>query len=127
MKKNTIIFWVITALLCAMMLFSAFAYFTNPTVQEGFRTIGFPDYFRIELGVAKILGALALLIPAVPQGIKFAAYVGFAIVFVSAAISHWVTQGAGEAVAPLVFLVLLGASYWMYNKTQVATPALATH
>lgn len=123
MKRNKVIFWVITSLFCAMMVFSAFAYFTNPTVQEGFRRIGFPDYFRVELGVAKILGALALLIPAVPRRLKFAAYVGFAIVLVSAVVTHWATEGASHAVFPLVFLGVLGASYWLFEKTQPAPPA----
>ena len=32
------------------MVFSAVSYFTNPMVAQGFHHLGFPDYFRQELG-----------------------------------------------------------------------------
>ena len=68
MKKDNIIYWVTTGLIGAMMLFSAYNYFTNAEMKAAFVHLGFPDYFRIELGVAKIFGVLALLISAVPTG-----------------------------------------------------------
>ncbi len=108
MRSNRIIYWTTTGLIGAMMLFSAFSYFTNPEVAEGFRHLGFPDYFRVELGIAKIIGAIVLLLPQVPVKFKEWAYAGFAITFVSASIGHF-TSGdpLSVAVTPLVFMLVL--------------------
>ena len=54
---------------------------------EGAFVLGFPVYFKIELTLAKILGVLALVIPAVPFKVKEFAYLGFAITLVSASIA----------------------------------------
>ena len=80
MKKDKIIYWVSTGLISAMMLFSAYAYFTSSQISEAFKHLGFPDFFRVELGSAKLLGALVLLIPQIPVKIKEWAYAGFGIV-----------------------------------------------
>jgi hypothetical protein len=55
MNKNKIIYWTSTGLVSAMMLMSAVMYFTMPEAKEGFAHAGFPDYFRIELGTAKLV------------------------------------------------------------------------
>ena len=87
-----------TGLVLAVMLFSIFAFvfydhFPFPNGSEGaFVHLGFPPYFKVELTIAKILGVLARVIPAVPFKVKEFAYAGFAIV--SAAIAHF---GRGDA------------------------------
>lgn len=116
MKKNKIIFYATTIVVGGMMLFSAYMYITNPAMTEAFHHIGFPDFFRVELAVAKILGAIALLLPVVPKALKIVAYIGFAIMFVSAAIAHWAIDDTGGAFVPVVFLGILGVSYIYYNK-----------
>lgn len=118
MNKDKIIYWTTTGIITAMMLFSAFGYFTNPDMKAAFVHLGFPDYFRIELGVLKVLGALALILPMVSGKIKLFAYFGFALTFVSAFIAH-ISSGdpLSVAVAPIIFLILLGVSYIFYNKT----------
>lgn len=118
MNKDKIIYWTTTGIITAMMLFSAFGYFTNPDMKAAFVHLGFPDYFRIELGVLKVLGALALILPMVSGKIKSFAYFGFALTFVSAFIAH-ISSGdpLSVAVAPIIFLILLGVSYIFYNKT----------
>lgn len=118
MKTNKIIYWASTGIISAMMLFSAFGYFTNPDMKAGFVHLGFPDFFRIELGVAKILGAIALLLPMTPAKIKEWAYFGFALVFVSASIGHAaVSDPVSNIIPPLVFLAILGVSYF-YNMKE---------
>jgi len=117
MKKNKIIYWISTAILALMMLFSAYSYFSNEEVKAGFVHLGFPDYFRIELGTAKLLGALILLIPAIPAVFKQFAYAGFAITFISAFIAHMAAGDAfSHAVMPLIFLAILGVSWFYFNK-----------
>lgn len=116
MKKDKIIYWTTTGILAAMMLMSAVMYFTNPEAKEGFVKIGFPDFFRIELGLAKGLAAIALLLPMVPRTLKSFAYAGLVIVFVSAAIAHFAIGDAKGAAMPIVLLGVLGASYWSLNR-----------
>lgn len=115
--KNKIIFWSTTGILSLMMLFSALAYFTNPEVIAGFETMGYPDYFRVELGIAKILGTIVLLLPVAPKLMKEWAYAGFAITFVSAFITHIVNGDPASAVMmPLVMLAILVVSRLYFTK-----------
>lgn len=117
-----------TGLVLAVMLFSIINFVFNdhfpfPNGPEGaFVHLGFPPYFKVELTIAKILGVLALLIPAVPFKVKEFAYAGFAITLVSAAIAHF---GRGDArnlsliyvIDPLVFFCLLAVSYYYFDKS----------
>ena len=75
---------------------------------ENLRHLGYPDYFRTLLGVAKLLGVVALLAPGVPVLLREWAYAGFAIMMVAAAISHLASgDPVGRAAPPLVALALL--------------------
>jgi hypothetical protein len=121
MKKNKIIYWTTTAIVGTMMLFSAYQYFSNPKVEEGFAHLGFPNYFRVELGLAKILGALVLLIPQIPNRFKEWAYAGFGIVFVSASIAHFNNGDAvSMVISPIVFLGILAVSNLYLHKLKQA-------
>lgn len=122
MKKDKAIYWITTAIITLMMLFSAFTYLTNPTAAEGFKHLGFPGYFRIELAIAKIMGALVLIIPAIPKRIKEWAYVGFSITFISASIAH-ICSGDPlmNAISPLIFLVVLLVSAIYLYRVQSKT------
>lgn len=122
MKKDKIIYWVTTGLFAAMMLFSGYSYFANPQVVEGFKHMGFPDFFRVELGVAKIIGALVLLIPQIQTKIKEWAYAGFIITLISAAITH-INAGdpASNIITPLVMLVILIVSNFYMSKMNMVT------
>jgi len=117
MNKNKIIYWTTTGIISAMMLFSGFSYLTNVDMKAAFVHLGFPDYFRIELAILKILGALTLILPIISDKIKSFAYFGFALTFVSASIAHSVSGDPVSAVVtPLVFLAILGVSYTFYGK-----------
>ncbi len=86
-KGMVIGFWIVTALFCLQMGFTAFAELRLPQVAEAFTHLGFPAYFRVELSWAKVLGVVLLLAP-VPARLKEWAYAGFAINLVSALIAH---------------------------------------
>jgi DoxX-like family len=119
MKGLKITYWVSTGLISAMMIMAAYGYFTNPMMKTAFVHLGFPDYFRLELGAAKLLGALALIVPMIPRKIKEFAYAGFVIVFVSAFIAH-LSSGdpMSVAVGAVVALVVLITSYITYAKLE---------
>ena len=111
-----ITYWITTVIVSLMMTYSAYAYLTQPAMAAGFHHLGFPDYFRIELAVAKIAGVVVLLAP-VSARLKEWAYAGFAFTFVSAFIAHTASGDPVSArVMPLVLLVLLAVSYMTYHK-----------
>ena len=115
MKTTNILYWTTTSILAVMMAFAAYSYITQPAVQQGFHHLGFPDYFRIELAIAKLVGAVLLLAP-VASRVKEWAYAGFGFTFISAFIAH---TASGDPVSvsmmPLLFLGLLVISY-PYHK-----------
>jgi hypothetical protein len=87
-KVKTIVYWMVTALFCLQMSFTAFAQLRLPQVAQEFTHLGFPDYFRVELSWAKLIGVLLILAP-VPARLKEWAYAGFAINLASALIAHF--------------------------------------
>jgi hypothetical protein len=117
-KKLKAAYWVTTGLFSLLMAFSAYNYFTNPEVAAGFLHLGFPSYFRVELGIMKLIGVAVLLIPQVPVKFKEWAYAGFLITLASAAVSH---SASGDAVSmvimPIVFMLVLLASNYLLGKT----------
>ncbi len=117
-------YWVFTALFALQMGFTAYAHLRIPQAAEVFARLGFPDYFRIELCVAKLLGIAVLVLPMAPRVLKEWAYAGFAIVLVSALIAH---LSVGEGVAAWGWsvgtFVLEALSYYFYRRK---TSALAT-
>jgi uncharacterized membrane protein YphA (DoxX/SURF4 family) len=118
MKANKIVYWVSTSIVAVMMIFAAWSYITNNQLKQAFVHLGFPSYFRIELAIAKITGAIILMIPYKTR-IKEWAYAGFAIVFTSAFIAH-ISSGDPVSVyiMPAIFLVILATSYITYEKLQ---------
>ena len=70
MKKTNIIFWVTTTLI--FLFEGVMPALTSQTemAKEGIAHLGYPAYFGIMLTVFKVLGALALIIPQVPNRIK---------------------------------------------------------
>lgn len=116
MKGTKITYYAATGLISFAMLFSAYAYLTKPELQGAFQHLGFPDYFRVELAIAKFIAAIALWLPV--RLLKEAAYIGLSISFVSAFIAH-ITVGdpVGNIISPLVVLTILIVSYAAYVKT----------
>ena len=118
MKTTKIIYWLTTAIVALMMSFSAFAYLTQEEIKQGFHHLGFPDYFRVELAVAKLVGAIVLLAPLATR-VKEWAYAGFAITFVSAFIAHMALQDPiTNRMGPILFLILLAVSYSSFHQLQ---------
>lgn len=119
------LYWATTGIVAVSMLFATYSYFTSPKVADGFRVLGFPSYFRVELGVAKALGALALTLPFVPARVKEWAYAGFGITFISAFIAH-VNHGdpTPMKVSPLFMLGLLAVSNWAFHHRRAADPSV---
>ena len=126
MKTFKMTYRLATGLFVLLMLVNVYNYFFNPALKGAFAHLGFPDWFRVELGVAKLLGAVALSLPMIPARVKEWAYFGFFISFFSAIIAHnVVADPVSNQLFPLVILVLLAASYLAFHKVaaETATPA----
>ena len=123
-KVRTIVYWMVTALFCLQMGFTAYAQLRLPQVAEEFTHLGFPAYFRVELSWAKLLGVVLMLVP-VPARLKEWAYAGFAINLASALIAH-LAMGDGPEVWGWAAAtgVLWGLSYFFWRRLQT-TPASA--
>lgn len=117
MKKGTVIFWVATGII--FLLEGVLPALTSQSQMaiDGITHLGYPVYFGTMLTVFKILGALALVIPQVPNRVKEWAYAGFGIDFIAAFISIWVVDGFSSIVLfPLVMLGILAISYIYHHK-----------
>ncbi len=119
-KGSFIAFWLVTALFCLQMAFTAYAQLRLPQVADAFAHLGFPSYFRVELSIAKLLGVVLLLAP-VQSRVKEWAYAGFAIDIASAVIAHLAVgdpiQAWGWAGATGL---LWGLSYFLWRRLEIA-------
>ena len=122
-----IAYWVSTGLVAAMSLLAAFVYLSgSPQAVEGFAHAGYPQQLRIILGIAKPLGAIALLVPGLPK-LKEWAYAGFTFAWISAFVAHYLANDGAKACMPVILLALLAVSYvtrpasrqWQTNVTTV--------
>lgn len=89
--------------------------------KAGIMHLGYPEYFVTMLVVYKVLGCLALIIPAVPKRIKEWAYAGLGFIMISACISYMAVDGfSGFALFPLVVLAILATSYIYFLRVAKA-------
>ncbi|MDP4263702.1 MAG: DoxX family protein [Bacteroidota bacterium] len=122
MKKIKITYWIVTGLFAAFMIFSAIPDMMSTPEAVAIVTthLGYPVYFIPFIGVAKLLGAVAILIPGFPR-IKEWAYAGLAFDLIGAAYS---SIKVGDPVSGWSFmflpLIFLAASYIFYHKKLAA-------
>lgn len=117
-------YWIVTGLMAALMILSAVP---DVLMVEGakqmFTHLGYPNYLLPFVGVAKILGVIAVTIPRLPRSLKEWAYAGLVIDLVGALYSHF---SVGDSVVfwifPIIGLALVLASYFLYKSVFVNAP-----
>jgi hypothetical protein len=106
------IFWTTTVLLAILMAWSGYSEIYNPAGIQMIVDLGYPAYFSTMLGVAKILGAVAILAQKKFPRVAEWAYAGFTFDLLGASIS-WMAVGVTgfAAIFPLLWFILLIPSY----------------
>jgi uncharacterized membrane protein len=114
-KRNKIIYWVATALLSFGMLGSGISQILHVKEMDELIThVGYPLYFMYIIGVWKILGVIAILIPKYPL-IKEWAYAGFFFLMTGALISHLAMGDGGNAIFGPLFQTIFVVLSWYFR------------
>jgi hypothetical protein len=119
-KRNKIIYWIATIWLALGMISTgAVQIFKAKDGQGGVDMIthlGYPVYLLTIIGIWKILGVVALLIPKNPL-VKEWAYAGFFFIMTGAMFSHIALGDSISELIPSVFLLVLTAVSWYFRPT----------
>jgi len=112
-KRNKIIYWIATIWLSLGMLSTGIVQLLKVEKEVDMMThLGYPVYFLTIIGVWKILGVVAVLIPKFPL-LKEWAYAGFFIAMSGAVISHLIIgDEAKEFFGPTLLLMLTMISWY---------------
>lgn len=114
-KRNIIIYWVTTLFLSLGMLAGGIQQMLQiGGYNEIVTKLGYPLYLLSILGVWKILGVTAILLPRFPL-LKEWAYAGFFFVMTGAAISHIVMRESFIEVAPSLTLLAAIITSWYFR------------
>lgn len=116
-KSIKIIYWIFTGLVILLIGFgSIFDAIAAPEAVAYVTRLGYPAYLIPFLGVAKLLGIIAILIPGYPR-LKEWAYAGLVFDLVGALYSHIAFGDPAANWLPLFFgLFLIFGSYVYYHK-----------
>ena len=110
------LYWGATILIALFAALSGAMYFISDAPAQTIERLGYPDYFHVLLGLGKLVGAVALLIP-LPRSLKEWTYAGFTFDFIAAFISHlMVGDPVSSLVMPVVAFILLMISYAAYHR-----------
>lgn len=123
MKRLNLTYWIVSALFSAFMIFSSFGGITlmPEAVAMLHDHLGYPLYFIKLISYAKVLGAIAILLPMVPARVKEWAYFGFFIDLVVAMFSFIAVGDPVAGWAPmLLFIGVLVWAYVLYHKRLAA-------
>jgi uncharacterized membrane protein len=126
MKKINIFYWIFNGLICALMLFSGINSLVEPGKTKLMVTdhLKYPEYFMTLLSIAKILGAIAILVPGFKR-LKEWAYAGFAFDLIFATYSFIAVGDPVKGWAPMVvILIVFALAYVFYIKKQNAAVGL---
>lgn len=113
-KRHKIIYWVATIWLCLGMVSTGIVQLI-PLEEEAEKmtALGYPLYFLTLIGIWKLLGVVAVLMPGYPL-LKEWAYAGFFFLMSGAVFSHAaVGDQASEYFGPTLLLVLTVISWYM--------------
>lgn len=119
MKPKTIksLYWIATIFIALLMLLDGYGGVSQQLAgQEVMKHLGYPMYVLIIFGIAKIMGAIAI-VQTKYRTLKEWAYAGFAFNFIGASASRaFAGDGPGEIIFPLIALAILLIPYFLWKK-----------
>jgi len=115
-KRNKIIYRIATVWLSLGMLSSGIVQLLNIKSETDFiLQLGYPVYFLTILGIWKILGVVAVLIPNFPL-VKEWAYAGFFFTMTGALYSQIAMGNAFGEICPPILLIVLTVVSWYFRQ-----------
>src|SRR6188768_4105991 len=114
-KRNKIIYWVATTWLALGMMSTGIVQLLKVKSETDFIiNLGYPAYFLTLLGVWKIVGVIALLIPKFPL-LKEWTYAGFFFAMSGAVFSHIAVGNGLKDIFGPALLILLTVVSWYFR------------
>ena len=124
-KRNKIIYWIATIWLSLGMVSTGVVQLLKlkgdgPGRLESMTHLGYPSYFVTILGISKILGVVALLIPKFPL-LKEWAYAGFFFMMSGAIFTHIAAGNSMSEIFPSLLLLILIVISWYFRPSDRKT------
>ena len=117
-KRNKIIYWIATIWLALGMVATGSVQLFKAKEGQGgvdmMTHLGYPVYMLTLLGIGKLLGVIAVLIPKFPL-LKEWAYAGFFLIMSGAIFSHIASGDAINAIFPSLLLLILTVISWYFR------------
>lgn len=111
-KIKQVVYWIATLWLALGMLSTGLVQlFQEQVTLEQMTAMGYPVYFLTILGVGKILGVIAILIPKFPL-LKEWAYAGFMYIVAGAAYTYIALGNYGDLYHLALLLALIIVSWY---------------
>jgi len=117
-SNTELIYWISTSIVTLFLVWSAYSYSFNQAAIKGFKELGFPDFFRFELIILKIIAAFCLVMPFIPFSIKQWAYAGVGLFLLTAIIAHIAHKDSIAITFINILLICLLAISNYYLKVQ---------
>lgn len=116
-KRNRIIYWIFTIWMALGMVSTAIVQLMkNEDELRNFTNLGYPAYLMMIIGVWKLLGVIAVLIPKRPL-LKEWAYAGFFFVMSGALSSHIIAGDTFGRTFPALLLLVLVIISWYFRPS----------
>jgi uncharacterized membrane protein YphA (DoxX/SURF4 family) len=116
-NRNKIIYWIATLWLALGMFSTGIVQLLKmkaegaPSGADGIAHLGYPIYFLTIIGIWKVLGVVALLVPRFPL-LKEWAYAGFFFAMSGAIFSHLAVGDPLKELFPASLLLILTVVSW---------------
>lgn len=119
-KRRNIFYWIATIWLSLGMVSTAIVQLAglDEEIQKTVHELGYPSYFLYIIGVWKLLGVAAILLPRLAL-LKEWAYAGFFFAMSGAVVSHLaVHDPLTELFGPVLLLILTFLSWYLRPSTR---------
>ena len=104
---------VVTVLLTLAFLGSGIMKLTGAEqMRQGFESWGYPIIFMYIIGICEVAGTIGMWL----RRFSFAAKVCFILLMAGAVLTHLVFDTIGDAVSPIILLILTATALWLHRR-----------